>query len=606
MGGSGGFFDATLDTWNKSAGRSLITGIGGQVPNDGTGATTFTGAPDKFWYLGEDSTGFENLFAGVFPSLDADTTEASFSKDAGTHYVNKFGLLLATAYAYGKEHSVPESEDDDDYGVTYVKGPFYKAAENIGAWEDVTIMESLITSSLPAWTSEVFEAQDAVYMPGDTDVPQKLATLLSTNTDTYISGVSDFDDFMALFTAPADDNGWAAVYAAIGGSNFDIAEISAGTITAPEAFSPYDIAAAPTITEPSSVEIVLDLDALAAYEPTTRPTIDDPDPVTVTDAITAAIAAFSSELDTRYAAEEGQLGQTLLGTRSTSAGSLDVALATLTTRKTKELEDYTAKLRLEQTKMNADLASKYQDQLIEVGRFNGEFSLRFDELLQRTDNVTVALNDLRFRLGSANAEFDQRYVDAVMQREKMLGDYAMQIVQFGQRQDDQELQDAGQRLQASIAQIQADLQADTANEAAKTEHLRAHVLLAGSMFDAVSAWMHNKALILSNAGPMADIIKTGVMSEMGESQFQRELWLKRESERYRLASMVSGAYASKADLEFKSVIQNQMVIKEAMATLGVAYAGTERNSSGFENLMQGMGLAFSGAGAVGNIAAMFG
>ena len=276
------------------------------------------------------------------------------------------------------------------------------------------------------------------------------------------------------------------------------------------------------------------------------PVITDPALVTVEAAIAAAIAAYDVDRQAKCDEEEGILGQTLLGTRSMISGAADVAIVSLRNARDRDIQQYTAQLNIDRVNKNADLSVEYQRQLIDVRRFNGDF-----------------------------------------------------VVRAG----DQTLQDHDQRLRGSIAQVQADLDAARSNEQAKTDHLRARVDLARSMFDAVGAWERNRAIILTNAGPMADMIKAGMMTDMGESQFQREYFLKHEEGRFMNAIRISGAYAADAELRDRAVKYNMMTIREAMAAQGVAYAGSERNPSKFENLMQGLGLAFSGAGSVANIIA---
>ena len=610
MGGEGGFWRSDLDLWNEPSSQAFLNGI------------VAIGDPLYYYPIGDNNenpedagaiVGWKTIFSDVVGAGSADTQRT-------------MGLLRATAVAFSAgvnttyfyQPSVADT-DSGDYGQRYVYGPFLKAVLAIEeGWYDSHLIENTflpvagnndISAGQGVWEIPDYEVYDPSYTDADS-APAKLADLLNAKTVTYISEVEDLDDFLGILSALVGAGPtFANIYTAVAnGADFDIDVITAGTVTLPAStFTPTSLPSTPTISTIAQTEIVLDLDAAIVLNlPGDLPTVSAPTQVTLTDETAAAIAAFTVAVNERFDLREAELISGKVGTRYTSADTLETQIAGLVREREREIATYTAELDLNKMNKNADMEVEYERQKIEVAKLNGEFSIRYDQLEQSYDGVLIAFNQLKLAKEQANAELEQRYVETLFQSEKTLGDYAMQLAQLGQHMDDQELQDAAQRLQAAIAQVQADIQVGIANESSKTEHLRSNVDLARSIFDATGAWMRNKTLLLSNAGPMADMIKTGVVSESTESQFAREFFLKHWDARLSNAVRVSGAYAADAELRNKSVNQNLATIREAMAAQGIALAGTERNPSGFENLMTGLGAGLSGMGSLVNMASVAG
>lgn len=447
------------------------------------------------------------------------------------HGLVEFGVLRAAVRSYAIKFVLPAEVgvNENDYGVTYVKGPWWKAARKIAPNLTPSLLSNIVdgaTVFAPGSAFGIDVLRDKVHFdlaadivtPGtaDTALAGTLLDLLNAKTITYIQEVADFADFMALFSAPVDSEGFLKVYDAIFGTVYDLGTAPATGITAAPAFAPVAAPSAPTITGPTLV--------------------------TVTDALAAAKAAKLAELQTQYNNNVAELRSTLFGSRGMRSTNFDDVIAALQVERDKQYIAYCAELDLNQAKMNADYEDKHEDRIQAHDIAEGEFVMKQHQLVQSRD---------------------------------------AQLLQYVDYQIRQNIEQANLIVKAAIDW-----------ESAKAMNAGIRVSIIKAMYDAVAAWMHAKGMMLSNAGPVASTIDSALNAEIKDSQFTRSFYLDAEKTRYELINAIAASYAGQADLEMKSIMQNIEVLRQVMSVFGVQ-TGVSESKSPFDNAMTGVGTAMS-------------
>ena len=110
--------------------------------------------------------------------------------------------------------------------------------------------------------------------------------------------------------------------------------------------------------------------------------------------------------------------------------------------------------------------------------------------------------------------------------------------------------------------------------------LRLRTDVANAFYNVTLGWMNAKT---SNASALSHIITTGMQQHVAQTHLAREFDLNAEKQRWNIVAQRSGLVASSAELKWKSMLQNMMVIKEATNIVGLTSSGSEYHPSNFSN-----------------------
>ena len=191
-----------------------------------------------------------------------------------------------------------------------------------------------------------------------------------------------------------------------------------------------------------------------------------------------------------------------------------------------------------------------EEQSVRVGLADAENQMRLLDLRAKYDlteienavRILLANTDLEWKTENTNRDNDLR--TQISERDNIMGEL---------------------RLRAEVA-----------------NHFYLHTL----------GWLNAKT---SNAGALAQIITTGMQQHTQRQLGEREFELNAERARWDTIARRADLYSGDAELRWKSMIQNQMVIKEACSALGIVPTGVEHHPSGFSRVTEGAGGVMTAA-----------
>lgn len=304
-----------------------------------------------------------------------------------------------------------------------------------------------------------------------------------------------------------------------------------------------------------SMPSTFDWDTFSWTAPTvstiTAGTVATPTATTVADNIDDAVEAFTALVDDRYTQEEANLRASLFGGRALMTTAFDNALAILSASKQAQINDYDKGLRAEEAKMQAQADMAHQQNLVSVNTTNAQLSL--DAARANTDNV--------LRLGGLTVQGAQA--------------------------------DAESHVRSKLGQIEAVTRIAAVQTEQYTGTLRVRADVLTALFNSTMAYINTRS------GASAASLYSNIQDiKQRELAFQRQFHNQFLKDKMDYRSQISGGLASSYEIGWKSMLQNIMVIKEAMSAIGAAPQGTEHHPSGFEKIANvaslGTGLLSSG------------
>ena len=159
-----------------------------------------------------------------------------------------------------------------------------------------------------------------------------------------------------------------------------------------------------------------------------------------------------------------------------------------------------------------------------------------------------------------------------------------------------ELRRADTLIRADIGMATAKVQAGSANYDAQTAQLKARTDILDMIYRTTIAWMQAKASVVTNAGPLASIINATNELNLKADEMDRSAYMSYLNYEMDATRSISAGYEGMAQLQWKAMLQNMMVAKEAVSSFQ-GIGGVEHHPSGFEKVAQtaslGMGMASS-------------
>lgn len=267
----------------------------------------------------------------------------------------------------------------------------------------------------------------------------------------------------------------------------------------------------------------------------TAPTVATPTAVSVDDVIDDAVEAAQAIIEDNFTNDEADMRAGYFGTRRMQTGGFDVATALLASSKTKQKTEYDKQLRAEQAKMQAQADLAHQQNLVEVNTRNAQFTL--DASKSNAENV--------LRLG--------------------------QLV----------LEGAKSKSEVSLAAMSAKTNAVVQVGVAESEQygnaLRVRADVLGVLFDSAFKYVNTRS------GTAAASLYTGIQDvKQRELAFQRQFHNQFLKDKMDYRNQLSGGLSASYEVAWRSMLQNLMLVKEAMSAIGATNAGTEHQPSGFE------------------------
>lgn len=390
---------------------------------------------------------------------------------------------------------------------------------------------------------------------------------------------------------------------------------------------------------------------------TTDPSISAPAIVEVEDNIDDAVDAYTAAANLRYAEEEGRIKASLYGARAHMSTYMENTLQLLAAKKQAEIAEFEANLRTEQTRQKMQAGLEYQKQTLDQNtqlaglKLDGEKAdlqahvawigtdvqagienqrnilskdvqertllieaqkavesnlinlydmelrrlIAKNEVLLKGDTIKA---DAFMRITSANAERDTAAEVAKWQE-----DLQANIVKWG-ADEKAAIAHWQEEVQSAIAYWQETLRANAAGMEAGLKLFDSKVDVLESIYRAVVGTITLKAQNLGNASAVSGLLQNVIDNNMKATDSYRNYLLNFEKTKYDIATRASGAIANVAELQWKSQLQNMMVIKEAMSAIGATAQGVEHHPSGFEKagqLVSGVGALASTIMTIGNL-----
>jgi hypothetical protein len=268
----------------------------------------------------------------------------------------------------------------------------------------------------------------------------------------------------------------------------------------------------------------------------TAATVAAPTAVSVADNVDAAVESFTTLANTRLAADQAQLRASMFSTRQVMSTAFDGALAILAANAAAQIADYDKSARLDQARTQAQADMEHQRLSVQVNSQNAQLALDASKANSQF-SLSAKDTETRFLLGAASA------VTA----------------------------------------------AQSANNETGAIIMRARVDVLKVIYDTAASWMGAKAQLVTNAGPVASVINNAVQTAMSGTLADREAWTRHEVQKNDMASSMAGTYEGIAQLYWKSMIQNMMVLKEGVSAYQ-GIGGVEHHPSGFQKVESALGM----------------
>ena len=376
---------------------------------------------------------------------------------------------------------------------------------------------------------------------------------------------------------------------------------------------------------------------------------DIPTPVDVGDNVNAAVDAFTTLANQRHAAEEARLRTSLEMTRGVMTSHFDQAQAILTAQKEASIAGYDAEARLEQVRLQATADMEHEKNRIAAMRAYGDLRIAAYQVINQVSDealrAKIAEADVRLRAALGDREttvasWHAHVSDAVNTYKTVLAE-ADQVLRSqveahrtiaqvagiaadakkahtaNKLQELLAARDARLRsaitqeeitsrtllaeqelsLRAGLANSENALRAAITNEEIKINRLQMRIDMQRAVYDTITSWIRH--YWTANLGPSSMLISSVLDINFKEVQARRQYMMDRERLRHDLASSVYETQAMATDMRWKSMLQNMMVLKDGLSSIGVTHIGTETVASTTPSQFERWSAA---AGLVGNIA----
>ena len=276
-------------------------------------------------------------------------------------------------------------------------------------------------------------------------------------------------------------------------------------------------------------------------------TIATPTEVSVEDIVDDAVEAATSLHEERVAAEEANLRASLLAANALAPTGFYVALEMLGARSAAAMLDYDKSLRNEQVRTKTQAALEHKRNLLERDKAQAGANVA-------VVNAQNQWNDTNVRAGLGKGDVELRAKQAALE-----GDLA------------------ALRVRADVLKV---------------------------VYDTVIAWMQAKGMIISNAGPLASVISNGAELGVKSAAMDRDAWTGWIERRSGLVERIASGYEGVAQLKWKALLQNIMVLKEGVSAFQ-GIGGVEHMPSGFEKTTQPISAGLGVAATIGNLVNIF-
>jgi hypothetical protein len=344
------------------------------------------------------------------------------------------------------------------------------------------------------------------------------------------------------------------------------------------------------------------------------------EPVTADADISAAVTAYEARRDTRYNADEANLKAMAFGSRQMLSSFYDKAQALLDAARDSDIAEYDARLGVEQVQQNTQAAIQHRQQLLEQSSQNIQANAEYQrhrleearqnlqaELQHRRNLLSEAEIKLRVKLSETESAFQKLQVNRELS--------ALQL-ELARAQNELDLRAAEAEVQRQMGIISARTEWNRARNAAqmavaelklRTQEMNFRGRMADSeaamakhsaIMDRIKTLLNSRASWLSSRsnvpGGIAQMLAEGSRLQVAD----RDAWMRWTLAKPEMVTGLAGLYEGIAQMKWKSMLQNTMVLKEGVSAFS-GLGGVEHHESGFGKVAQTASL---GVGMVAQIA----